>query len=82
MKRVIVAVLLMIACTNEEGAARTLRVQGYKNVQLTGYDVWGCGEGDGTCTGFIAVASNGERVSGAVGCGIGCGKHCTVRIAD
>jgi len=87
MKRIALVALLIApmfaSCTNEEAAARTLRVNGYKDVRLTGYEFWGCSKDDGTCTGFEATAPNGERVKGAVGCGLfGCDKGCTVRLGQ
>jgi hypothetical protein len=81
MRRLALAAFLLWGCTSEADASRVLRVSGYKNVQLTGYDWWGCGKGDTTCTGFTATAPNGERVKGSIGCGLtGCGKNCTVRL--
>jgi hypothetical protein len=83
VKRLFVALLLagLWACTNEEDASRTLRVSGYKNVKFTGYEWWACSKGDSTCTGFTAIAPNGEKVSGAVGCSVGgCTKGCTIRL--
>lgn len=84
MKRLLIGSLLLAwSCTNEDGAAKALRVSGFTNVTLTGYDWYGCGK-DATCTGFEATAPNGERVTGAVGCGHSwsCGKACTVRVSQ
>lgn len=76
----IVVFLGAFSCTDEEGTRHALRVAGNKNVEVTGYDWWTCGESD-TCTGFRAVAPSGEPVRGAVDCGFwSCGKGCTVRI--
>lgn len=81
MKRLVAAVLFLFACTNEEDAQRTLRVSGYKNIQMTGYAWMKCGDREGTCTGFRATAPNGEIVEGAVSCSIGgCTKGCTIRL--
>lgn len=69
--------------TDEQGASHALRVNGYKDVTLTGY-AWGeCSDSDGSCTGFSATAPNGEHVEGAVGCGLslfGPRKGCTIRL--
>jgi len=69
----------MAGCTDDEGANHALRIAGYKNIQLTGWSMWSCSKDDGSCTGFVAIAPDGERVEGAVGCGY-LFKGCTVRI--
>lgn len=76
------AVFLVIvgtSCTDEDAARRHLRNLGYTDIRITGYDAFACGKGDTTCTEFSAVSPAGHRVTGAVGCGIGCGKACTIR---
>jgi len=89
MKRALMALALLVGvsaaanCTDDESTLKTLRVNGYKNVILTGYAVFACGSDSSepqTCTGFKATAPNGERVEGAVSCGLmGC-KGCTIRL--
>lgn len=75
------ALTLASACTDEAGARGTLEAEGFSEIRLTGYSPWSCGQGDGTCTGFVAVGPSGKRVSGAVGCGfMSCSKNCTLRI--
>lgn len=70
--------LAAAACTNEGGAFHALKVSGYREVRLTGYS-FSCAKDDGTCTGFEATAPDGERVEGAVGCGLTF-KGCTIRL--
>ena len=84
-KIILLAIMLCVtigpACTNDEGAMRTLRVSGYTDVKLTGHSFMSCSDDDGSCTGFTATAPNGERVEGAVGCSLlGCTKGCTIRL--
>lgn len=47
---------------------RVLRQQGYKNINLGGYPVFKCGNGDNMFMSntFTAIAPNGDTVSGAV----------------
>lgn len=75
-----VSLVVVLSCTNEEGAEATLVAAGYTQVELTGYEWRTCGE-DSTCTGFTALGPTGRYVEGAVGCGYtGCSKGCTIRI--
>lgn len=77
MKR-LVLLLGLVACTNDDGAYQALAASGFRNIVLTGYEMWACGKDD-TCTGFEAIGPTGVKVRGAVGCGMW-GKGCTVRI--
>lgn len=63
-------IALLCACTDPNGATKALQANGYKDVQITGYDFFSCSKDDFYCTGFIATAQNGERVEGAVGGGL------------
>lgn len=65
-------------CTDEDATRDTLRKAGYKNIQITGYKPFQCGEDDRYSTGFTAINSNGETVEGTVCCGLWT-KGCTVR---
>ncbi len=67
-----------LACTDEVGARRILKGQGYRNIQTTGYSVYGCGEDDRITTGFTATGVDGSEVTGTVCCGVM--KNCTVRV--
>lgn len=81
--KVLAAIVVFAAvasgCTNDEDASKALRVSGYTKISLTGYSFFTCSDSDSTCTGFSAIAPNGERVEGAVGCGYW-GKGCTIRL--
>jgi hypothetical protein len=81
MKRFVFTLWLslgLVSCTNEDGATEALRSMGFTQIVLTGHEMWTCGQGDDTCTGFRAVNPAGQQVQGAVGCGY-FGKGCTVR---
>lgn len=80
MKKFALLIALMFSCTSEDKAIHTLTNYGFTNITITGYEPLKCSRGDSTCTGFEATSINGTRVSGAVGCGYGCGKGCTIRI--
>ncbi len=79
MKKAILAVLL-VSCMDADRSAATLRANGFTRIEITGREVTSCGYGDTYCTGFEATGPTGIRVHGAVGCGLGCSKGCTVRI--
>lgn len=70
--------LSVTACTDEDASRETLRKSGYRQVEITGYKPFQCGEDDSFSTGFRATNSSGERVEGVVCCGRW-RKGCTVR---
>lgn len=78
MKRLALIAVLFGACTSEGSTAQTLKASGFTEIQLTGYS-WSCGRDDTTCTGFVAKGPTGQKVEGAVGCGL-LFKGCTVRL--
>ncbi len=82
MKRILalIAVMSLSACTDPEGAIRTLDAHGFKDIHMTGYRWTGCGRNDAYHTGFSATALNGRRVTGVVCSGWGWGKAFTVRL--
>ena len=82
MKRFILFATLCLAlsCTNEEDSYRALVGAGYSNIEFHGHAYFKCGRDDGSCTAFTALGPTGVQVEGAVGCGHGCGKSCTVRL--
>jgi len=82
MKRFLLfaAIVGVFSCTNEEAARDTLEGAGFSNIEILGWGGSKCGEGDSTCTSFVATGPTGLTVRGAVGCGRGCGKGCTIRI--
>lgn len=77
MRSLILASLLLLGCTDESAAIHTIQSAGFTSIRTTGYEPFGCGEGDVSSTGFVATNVRGERVSGVVCCGIT--KGCTVR---
>lgn len=69
MKKIIFAAAIAgiaAACTDAPGAEKALQAAGYRDVQLTGYQMFGCGEKDTFRTGFTAIGPTGVRVNGAV----------------
>lgn len=79
MRKLLLSCLLLTACfTNEEGTRSALENMGFTDIVTHGHDAFACGN-DGSCTAFSATSPAGKRVNGAVGCGMGCGKACTVR---
>ena len=68
----------LLGCTDSKNAKHVLASQGYKQIEITGYDIFGCSEDDFYHTGFKAVGVNGENVSGVVCQGIF--KGATIRI--
>lgn len=63
---------------NEQDTTKILQNEGYTNIHLTGYDAFGCADGDVFSTGFTATNSNGKEIRGVV-CG-GYLKGYTIRI--
>ena len=84
MKRAALYVALFIVsfgtvgCTREDSAERTLRQNGFTEIELTGYSVFSCSEDDTFRTGFRAKAVNGEIIEGTVCEGLLKGK--TIRL--
>lgn len=79
--RALLALILLISCTNENGSKRALEGLGLTNVRITGYSLFGCSQDDSTCTAFVAER-DGKQVRGVVGCGLDgmpFAKGCTVR---
>lgn len=80
MKKAALFIAFLFSCTDNDRTISTLEVQGFHNIEITGYS-WSCSDSDSTCTSFVAVGPTGKIVSGAVGCGRfpGCTKGCTIR---
>jgi len=53
------------ACTRNEHAKEILEIDGYTNIEFTGYSWFACGERDSFHTGFKAL-KNGKIVEGTV----------------
>lgn len=81
MKRIFVIAACAVAlagCTKPSQARDVLEAQGYSDIEITGYDMWGCSEDDDFHTGFRATGQDGNRVRGTV-CS-GWFKGATVRV--
>lgn len=61
----ILFLLLLIGCTNADQARRVLEVDGFTDVEITGYSFFGCGRDDVFHTQFTAK-KNGHITSGVV----------------
>lgn len=70
VKKIFVAcvlVLVLASCTNPSGATAFLESQGYKNIQIGGYDFFLANKGDLSVTHFKAINGiSGHTVEGAV----------------
>lgn len=73
-----IATVVLSGCTRPGQAREVLSAQGYENIEVTGWDMFGCGEDDTFQTGFQADGPNGQRVDGVVCSGIF--KGATVRV--
>lgn len=63
---ILAAALMMSACSDPNGATKALHDQGYKDIQITGWAIFGCDEKDQFSTGFVATGPSGNRVEGVV----------------
>lgn len=65
MKKIVFAVMLTLiaGCTDADGAKKALIREGYADIEITGYDHFGCGKDDSFHTGFKAK-KNGHEVIG------------------
>lgn len=82
MKRIMIAVAFLFfiggGCTDNNKAERILSENGYKNIQMTGYNFFACGKEDFYHSGFRATSPNGHTVTGTVCAGI-LFKNSTIR---
>jgi len=70
----------LIGCTvPSDRAMHVLKGAGYTEVNLGDHAWYSCGKDDTLATEFVAKGPNGQRVQGAVCCGVW-GKSCTVRL--
>lgn len=74
----LVTCFLVIGCTNNPDATRILQENGYKDIQMTGYNFFSCGRDDFYHTGFIAKSPSGNNVKGTV-CSGAFFKNSTIR---
>ena len=71
MKRIILAAAIALAgCTNADGTRRVLEAQGFTNIEVKGYSLFGCSKDDTYHTAFEATGPSGKRVSGVVCAGL------------
>ena len=77
MKRALLALFLLTACTDEDRTVSTLVAEGFTDIHAGGYEPFSCGDGDTFKTHFTAKNQRGLVVEGVVCCGWM--KSCTVR---
>lgn len=79
MKKFLLAamMLVLVGCSDSDGAKRAVESMGYTNVKTHGWALFGCADDDAFKTKFTATGQNGKPVSGVV-CG-GFLKGSTVR---
>jgi len=63
-------ICLLSGCTDASKATSVLTAQGYKEIQITGYNFFACSDDDFYHTGFSAKSPNGSSVNGTVCSGI------------
>ena len=77
----IVFSITLIPRTDVPSATKTLIHNGYKPIEVGGYDFWNGSKDDFYKTKFTAIAPNGDVVSGCVTKGYW-GKGSTIRLND
>lgn len=70
--------LFFLGCTSKSDTIRTLTAAGYSDIQVKGWDVFGCSEDDFFATEFVATNPIGRETRGTVCCGL-IMKSCTIR---
>ena len=81
INRSIAALVLAVSlagCTDADNAVRVLDANGYEQIQITGYNWFGCSKDDFQHTGFTAVGPTGKKVEGTVCSGL-LFKNSTIR---
>lgn len=81
VNRTIAALVLavsLVGCTDADNATKVLNANGFEQIQITGYSLFGCSEDDFQRTGFIAVGPTGKTVKGTVCSGL-LFKNSTIR---
>lgn len=81
MKSIMIILALAIcltSCTNNDKAIELLQQEGYTDIEMTGYDMFGCSDKDMYSSGFKATNAQGNRIVGVV-CG-GYMKGYTIRL--
>jgi len=62
----IILAIFINSCTDESGAKKTLKHNGYKPISVGGYGLFKGSKDDVFITKFKAVAPNGDTVTGCV----------------
>jgi hypothetical protein len=75
---VLIVLFLLMGCTNNPDAIRILQENGYKEIQMTGYNFFSCSKDDFYHSGFMAKSPNGNSIKGTVCSGI-LFKNSTIR---
>lgn len=80
MKKIIlIGVFVMLsACTDVDGASKTIKDYGMNPVEVGGYAWFQCGQGDLFHTKFVATNPEGRQVSGTICKGLF--KNSTMRL--
>ncbi|RQR87684.1 MULTISPECIES: hypothetical protein [unclassified Burkholderia] len=60
------ALAVLAGCTDEPAARRALVASGFRDVKITGWQMFGCDKHDTFATGFEARGPTGQFVSGVV----------------
>lgn len=66
----LLSMLVVSGCTSEADAFRALEAEGYKDIQITGYNFFACSKDDTFQTGFTAKNKDGRTVTGTVCSGL------------
>lgn len=62
----VLSISILTGCTDEAGAERILKANGFTEIQFTGYAWLSCSDKDTFSTGFTAKGPTGIPVKGAV----------------
>lgn len=65
-KLALITILLLSGCTRSEKARELLDANGYRDIEITGYNFFSCSEDDVFHTGFRATGPTGKTVEGTV----------------
>lgn len=72
-KALIISILVLMGCSSEDDfqkGKRQLELQGYTNIESTGYDWFCCSDKDTYSTGFKAMAKDSTIVEGCICSGV------------
>lgn len=66
----VAAIVASTGCTDQKEAERVLKMNGYTDIEYTGYSWFDCSETDFYATGFKAVGPTGVPAKGTVCSGL------------